>query len=112
MTRLGWRACISAGPIRCSSSMLGMKFAAIASAVVARSSKIARPRALCRFKVTIFIPAINLPGGAGVAHLPIAQGIADGGLFDFNYLSGMVGHGMGDGVAGDPVRQVENAQIG
>jgi hypothetical protein len=92
--------------------MLGMKFTAIASAVVARSSKIARPRALRMFKVTFFIPAVNLLGGAGVAHLPIAQGIADAGQFDLNYLSGMVGHDMVAGVAGDPVRQVENAQIG
>ena len=62
--------------------------------------------------MTFFIPAVNLPGVAEVAHLPIAQGIADAGQFDLNYLSGMVGHDMGDGVAGDPVRQVENAQIG
>lgn len=112
MTRLGWRACISAGPIRYSSSMLCMKFTAIASAVVARSSKIAPPRAVRRFKVTFFISAINLPGGAEFAQLLIAQGIADAGQFDFIYPSGMVGHGMGDGVAGDPLRQVENAQIG
>ena len=94
MNKLGWRACVLAGPIPYFSSVLGMKFTAITSAVAARSSKIARPRALRRFEVTFFVPAINLTGGAEVAHLPIAEGAADAGLFDFNYLGGMVDHGM------------------